>query len=79
MFDVGDIVKLVGPKPCVRSNLSWLDGMERYLNRNGIIIYADEDAVKIDGFGDYFLSKVWLEPVYTEENFESEDLRALFE
>lgn len=79
MFDVGDIVKLVGPNPHVRANLTWLGHMEEYIGKSGIIIYADEDDVKIKGFGDLYFSKVWLEPVYAEDNFESEDLQALFE
>ena len=78
MFDVGDVVKLVGPNTYVRANLTWLSGMEEYLGKVGIITYADEEDVKIDGFGDYYLSKVWLEPA-AEDNFESEDLQSLFE
>lgn len=78
MFRIGDIVKLVGPKPGVRYNLSWLDGMEQYLCKDGIIIYSDDEDVKIDGFGDYYFCKTWLEPA-AEDNFESEDLQALFE
>jgi len=79
MFDVGDVVKLVGPKPHLRSSLMWLSGMKKYLGKSGKIIYADDYDVKIDGFGDLYFSKVWLEQVYDEDNFESEDLQALFE
>lgn len=78
MFDVGDIVKLVGPKPHVRSLLSWLYGMEQYRDKIGIITYADEEDVKIDGFGDYYFCKTWLEPA-AEDNFEIEDLQTIFE
>lgn len=77
MFDIGDTVKLVGPNPHVRSRLLWLDCMEHYRGKTGIIIYADEEDVKIDGFGDFYFSKVWLEQA-AEDNFESEDLQALF-
>lgn len=78
MFDVGDVAKLVGPKPHVRSLLSWLDGMEQYRGKTGIITYADEEDVKIDGFGDYYFCKTWLEPA-AEDNFEIEDLQTIFE
>ncbi len=78
MFDVGDVAKLVGPKLHVRSLLSWLDGMEQYRDKIGIITYADEEDVKIDGFGDYYFCKTWLEPA-AEDNFEIEDLQTIFE
>ena len=78
MFNVGDIVKLLGPNPHKRSLLSWLDGMEQYRGKIGIITYADEEDVKIDGFGDYYFSKVWLEQA-AEDNFEIEDLQTIFE
>lgn len=77
-MNVGDVAKLVGPNPHVGSTLSWLDGMEQYRGKIGIITYADEYDVKIDGFGDYYFCKTWLEPA-AEDNFEIEDLQTIFE